>query len=132
MVQRALDDSDKNKAALIAKLQSRASFSEKMHKHGMTIEYSPDDDYLTITLGAPGESVSVPSAEGVYLLVDPDSGELNALEIPFFQETYQQGNLKGEFWKLAAEWLEAGHTTVHIPPRWEERAEEAFRDLIPA
>ena len=132
MVRRALEASERSKAALLKKLQRRKSFSEKMRAEGMTLAYAPDDDYLAITFGEPSESVSLPSDAGVYLLLDPDSGELNALEVPFFKETYGQGRLKGEFWQLAAEWLEAGHTSVHIPPRWEDRAEEAFRDLIPA
>ena len=103
-----------------------------MRAEGMTLDYAPDDDYLAITFGQPSESVSLPSDAGVYLLLDPDSGELNALEVPFFRETLERGKLKDEFWQVAAKWINAGHTSVHIPPHLEDRAEEAFRQLIPA
>ena len=67
-----------------------------------------------------------------YLLLDPDSGELNAVEVPFFRDVLEGGRLAGEFWQLIAGWLQSGHTSVHIPPRWEDRVEDALRNLVSA
>jgi len=131
MVREALDESEKNTHELIRKLQDRGeSLSEMIHERGMEVQYSAEDDYLRITLGSPRPSISLPVENGVYLLVDSDTGELNAIEVPFFVETYHAGALKSEFWRLAFEWISVGNTTSYIPAKWEQKADEAFRALV--
>jgi hypothetical protein len=138
MAQDALEESKRYRAQMDAKLQGRASLARKMREQGIEIAYLPENDYLTITIGSPRESVSLSMGGGIYFLVEPDSGEINAIEVPFFREMYVRGPLKGgEFWDLVYELTEAGRNEVLIPARGEqertERAiERAVEDLVPA
>ncbi|HLG12884.1 MAG TPA: hypothetical protein VI876_14090 [Dehalococcoidia bacterium] len=131
MVQDALDDSKRHTEEILERVrQTRESTPRK--DEGLEIHYSPEDDFLTATQGKPRPSVSL-RAGAIYLLVDPDSGEVNALEVPFFLEAWREGKLKGAFWDIAYRLVEAGHYSIYIPPKQEqERAGRAFQDLIPA
>jgi len=132
MAQEALDDSTRKMAAITAKMRSAEKPGARILEEGLELYYSRDDDYLTATIGAPKPSVSIPAGP-IYLLVDPDSGQINALEVPFFLEVWQEGRLRGPLWEIAHRLVEAGHSTVYIPPQRDlEEAAEAAQDLIPA
>jgi hypothetical protein len=101
----------------------------------MTIEYSPQDDYLRVTIGQPQESVAIAWPDEIYsvALVDPDSHLINAVEAPFFMEAIAQKATGSEFWGMIADLIRSGHTDVYIPPREErERTERALQGLVNA
>jgi len=132
MVQEALDKSKRQTEELRKRARNAKKPSVRIQSEGLEIHYSPDGDYLTCTIGEPRPSVSIP-AGSAHVLVDPDSGEVNALEVPFFLEVFEAGQLEGPLWDLAFRLIKSGHLTVYIPPRQEqERAEETFKDLVPA
>lgn len=129
MVQDALDNSKRHTAEILARVREDG---KRADDEGLELHYSPEDDYLTVTVGEPRESVSIPAGV-VYILVDPDSGKINALEVPFFVENFKSGKVEGDFWEIAYRLVEAGHSTVYIPAKKEqERAGTAFKDLVPA
>jgi hypothetical protein len=92
MVQDALSSSQENRALIIRRiLAANPNLTERIQAEGLEIDYSPEDDYLRITVGEPRESLSI-GLHGVLkavFLYDPETFEITALEAPFLGRGYQ-------------------------------------------
>jgi hypothetical protein len=134
MVQEALNESRRHKEAVLPEIMAGFSrLQDRVRAEGLEVKYSPDEDYLRITIGKPRESVAVSLRDGLYfvLLYDPDTFETNAFEVPFFTERLEKAQPKADFWRLIAELLDRMGPHVYIPPLEEtKRAERALRDLV--
>jgi len=113
-------------------LRANKNLAERIELEGLAVDYSREDDYVRIAIGAPRPSISVSMPDEPYavLMIDPDTFNINAIEAPFFMEGMKAAKSKGEFWRVVATLIEEGRTSVYIPPREQrERTERALREL---
>ena len=114
---------------------ANADLAQRMDAEGIEIEYSPEDDYLRVTIGQPRPSIGISWPDDIYsvAMIDPESHQINALEAPFFMEMLGDKEPKRELWEMVARLIREGHTSVYIPPRAErERTGRAIQSLVGA
>jgi hypothetical protein len=136
MAEHALNESERYTVALLKRIKaSNRNLEQRMRAEGMEIDYSPEDDYLRVTIGRLRSCESVPQddAMGSVFLVEPETAEIAAVEVPFFRERLRRVSPSGDFWRLIASLIERGHNYVYIPPTAEaEATERALGNLVSA
>ena len=60
-----------------------------MGEEGFQIKYDPTDDVMYISVGLPRPAITIEQGEGVFLRVDPDTGEFLGATIVGFREMFQ-------------------------------------------
>lgn len=60
-----------------------------MGEEKFQIRYDPNDDVMYISVGSPTPAVTIEQGEGVFLRVDPETGEVVGATIVGFREMFQ-------------------------------------------
>ena len=108
--------SEEEGAELVARFNKRnARLSEHLEAIGVTLEYDSERDYLYMTFGdvpSPGVAIFLGL---VIAMADPDTLEAVGLEVPFFMEKVNSGELNQFLWKEIAK-IVRRHNKVYLPP----------------
>jgi hypothetical protein len=128
MDKRLMLDNQKKMRALRAKVMERNSdLATIIDKSGVTVEYNKDEDYLYIIIGEPRPGMAVSMGEAT-VIVDPDTLEILAIDVPFYFEKMREHHFRGA-WSYFVKRLGDGATNLPREGEAEEIGIHLTKDL---
>ena len=96
---------------------SRVNFdlSDRIMAEGVTLDYNPEADLLTVTIGEPREAITEPLLDDVLYRVDPETMKIVGVEIiAFFGDFVRKNKVVRKLLKGYLEMMREGKRDISI------------------
>ena len=108
----------------------RANFDlgERVESEELSLDYNPEADVLTITVGEPRSAITEPLLDDILYRVDPDTLKIVGIEIvAFFSDFVRKNKLVRKLFKNYLEELHSGATGLIVT---DPRDRELFGEVL--
>ena len=89
--------------------------SDRIMAEGITLDYNPEADVLTITIGDPRPAITDPLLDGVMFRVDPDTKKITGFEVvAFFGDFVRRNKVVRKLLKGYLEMMSEGKREIAV------------------